>query len=423
MSLYGVMRTGVSGMSAQSNKLAAVADNIANQNTTGYKRAGVEFSTLVAEAGSEGYAGGVTSHGVFTNVRYGTGAQGNLVSTASATDLAVSGQGFFVVSNAAGTPFMTRAGSFVPDSQGNLVNSAGYYLMGYDLTQGSPSVVANALSGMTVVNVSSTKLTPNPTTSGSFNSNLPLSAPIVAAGNLPSANASTAQYTAKNSLVTYDNLGTKVTLDIYMTKKAANSWEVSVFNQANAPVGGGFPYTAAALATQTLDFSATTGGLATASATSINVNIPGGQTLKLDMSDMTQLSSDYVNNEAIVNGNSPSPLDRVDIGIDGTMASIFKDGSRVNSYRIPLATVPSLSSLTPLPGNVYSPSLASGDVRVGFPDSGGFGAIKSSSLEQSTVDLASELTDMIESQRGYQANSKVFQAGSDLLEVLVNLKT
>jgi flagellar hook protein FlgE len=116
MSLYGVMRTGGSGMNAQSNKLSTVADNIANVNTTGYKRASTEFSSLVLQSGTGNYNSG----SVETHVRYAISDPGTLNFTTSATDLAIQGNGFFVVNDARGTPFLTRAGSFVPDGQGNL---------------------------------------------------------------------------------------------------------------------------------------------------------------------------------------------------------------------------------------------------------------------------------------------------------------
>src|SRR5690606_15811521 len=109
-SLYGVLRTGVSGMNAQSNKLGTVADNIANANTTGYKRASTEFSSLVLSSGKGSYNSGA----VVTNVRYSISQQGPLVFTTSMADLAVQGNGFFVVSDEGGTPYLTRAGSFVP---------------------------------------------------------------------------------------------------------------------------------------------------------------------------------------------------------------------------------------------------------------------------------------------------------------------
>src|SRR5262245_24485312 len=122
MSLYGVMRTGVSGMAAQSNKLSTVSDNIANVNTTGYKRASTEFSSLILKSGSGNYDSGA----VETTIRYAITDAGTYQFTTSATDLAVQGNGFFVVSDASGNNFLTRAGSFVPDPDGNLYNTAGF---------------------------------------------------------------------------------------------------------------------------------------------------------------------------------------------------------------------------------------------------------------------------------------------------------
>ena len=130
MGLFGVMSTGVSGMAAQSNKLSTVSDNIANVNTTGYKRASTEFSSLILKSGAGQYDSGA----VETHIRYAISNQGHLQFTTSSTDLAVQGNGFFVVSDANGGNFLTRAGSFVPDSQGNLVNAAGFHLMRGELS-------------------------------------------------------------------------------------------------------------------------------------------------------------------------------------------------------------------------------------------------------------------------------------------------
>src|ERR1700674_194408 len=105
MSLVGMMRTGVSGMAAQSNALSTVSDNISNSATTGYKRASAEFATLLETNNTSDY----TSGGVNTNIRYGITNQGVIQGTTSTTDLAINGNGFFVVNNGSGTPFLTRA--------------------------------------------------------------------------------------------------------------------------------------------------------------------------------------------------------------------------------------------------------------------------------------------------------------------------
>jgi flagellar hook protein FlgE len=418
MGLYGMMRTSVSGMAAQANRLSTVADNIANSSTAGYKRASTEFSSLVLESGGSGYESG----SVETRVRIGVSEQGTFKFTTSVTDLAVKGSGFFLVGNENGQTYLTRAGSFVKDGSGDLINAAGYRLMGYSLAPGAPTPVANGTAGLAVVNIGALALQSDPSTEGNLFVNLPSNAGIET--DLPSGNAATAVYTAKTSLVTYDNLGNEVTLDVYMTKTNDNEWEVAVYNQADAdPTSQGFPYANGQLnAPTTLLFDPTTGQLDGSSPTSLDITIPNGGTVALDMSQSSQLATDYTLLDAAVNGNAPSEVERVEIDDDGTLYAVFENGARLATYRIPLANVASPDNLQPLAGNVFAPSVDSGDVQVGFAGEGGFGTMVSSALEQSTVDLASELTAMIESERNYTANSKVFQTGSELMDVVVNLK-
>jgi flagellar hook protein FlgE len=418
MSLYGMMRTGVSGMNAQANRLSTVADNIANSSTTGYKRASTEFSSLVVPSTGGNY----TSGGVNTNVRYGISQQGDLRYTTSGSDLAINGDGFFVVQDASGQTFLTRSGSFVPDAEGRLVNAAGYYLTGYSFANGTPSPVANGFGGLEVVQISDSELTASPSRNGTFTANLPVDAAVVT-GNTPADNAANSTYSEKSSLTVYDNVGREILLDVYFTKTGANAWEVTVFNQANATASTSFPYGAAGsapLATGTLSFNPANGQLT--SGGTLNIPVPGGQTLTLDLSKMTELGADYEVLEPEVDGNAPSGIDTIEIDDDGTVYAQYENGSFKELYRLPLATVASPDQLSVLPGNVFSQSSDSGDVRIGFPGEGGMGGVISGALENSTVDIAEELTAMIESQRNYTANSKVFQTGADLMDVLVNLK-
>lgn len=417
MSIYGTMRTGVSGMAAQANRIAVVADNMANVNTVGYKGSSTQFSSFILDSRTGSYNSG----GVTTTIRQSISQQGALQYTTSATDLAVNGNGFFIVNDAGGTPFLTRAGSFVPDGAGNLINAAGFQLMGYPLADGNPNVVVNSLAGLQPINISQVALEATPSTLGTFAANLDSNAPIVA-GLLPSSNDPNAEFTAKTSLVGYDNLGNAVVLDIYFTKTNVGEWEATVFNQADATPGTGFPYANPALTTVNLEFDPTNGRLAGASPNALSIAIPGGQTLELDLANMTQVAADYTVMQAKVNGNEPSAVNGVEFASDGTLYTVFENGDRRAAYRVPLATVASPDNLKATAGNVYSVGLDSGDVRLGFPGEGGLGSVVAGALEQSNVDLASELTNMIEAQRGYQANSKVFQTGSDILEILVNLK-
>ncbi|MGA2794060.1 MAG: flagellar hook-basal body complex protein, partial [Roseiarcus sp.] len=295
-----IMNASVMGMNAQTSWLATISQNIANSSTTGYKDAETEFSSLVDQAGAGNYsAGGVATNSVSMN-----SLQGSIVGTSTTTDLAVQGAGFFVVTNAAGDTFLTRDGGFVPDASGNLVNAAGYYLMGTNVQNGNAAPVANSLADLQKININQTGEQATPTTSGTLSVNLPSTAAVVAAANTPAGGGAT--YTEKTSLVTYDNLGTPVTLDVYMTKIADNpvgtpNWEVDVYNQANAAPGGGFPYSAAALTTQTLTFNPANGQLAGGSP--LSIAIPNGQTMTLDMNSTTQLAAAYAVNGATTNGN------------------------------------------------------------------------------------------------------------------------
>lgn len=418
MSLYGMMRTGVSGMNAQANRLSTVADNIANSGTTGYKRSSTEFSSLIIPQ----TAGNYTSGGVTTTVRTSISQQGDLKYTTSGSDLAINGDGFFVVQNSSGTPYLTRAGSFVPDGEGNLINAAGFYLMGYSFDAGPPAATANGFGGLERVSIAQEELLAVPSTQGLFVANLPVGAADVPLAQRPSQNAANATATQKTSLVVYDNLGSEVMLDIHYTKIGPNSWEIAVFNQAGAAPGAPFPYAAGSLlSTTTLTFNGTTGAL-TAPAAGVNIAVPNGGTFNLDVSGLTQLGMEYTELRVEANGNAPSGIESIEIGSDGTMYAQYENGSFRELYRIPLANVQSPDMLTALPGNVYTPSADSGDLQMGFPGSGGLGAMISGALENSNVDIAEELTNMIESQRSYTANSKVFQTGADLMDILVNLK-
>lgn len=417
MSLYGMMRTGVSGMAAQSNKLSTIGDNIANSGTTGYKRASTEFSSLLLQSGPGEYNSGAVN----TSVRYAVSQQGAFNYSTSATDLGIQGNGFFLVSDPNGTSYLSRAGSFTVDaSSGNLVNTAGFTLMGYDITNGDPNVVLNGAGGLKPVRVADVRLAANPSRTGAFAANLP-AADTAVTGSTPAANVAGSSYSQKSSLVTFDNLGSEVTLDIYLTKTSDSpiAWEMTTFDRADAAAGGGFPYASAPLSTQTLDFDAL-GNLTSAPTTALNV--PGGQTLTLDLTGMTQLADRYTPLNATVDGNAPSSVSSVTIDKNGVVSAVDLNGRKSPLYKIPLAFVTSADKLAPKAGNVFETTRESGGLQIGFANEGGLGSMVSGATERSNVDMASELTEMISAQRDYTANSKVFQTGSELLDVLMSLK-
>jgi flagellar hook protein FlgE len=434
MSLYGMMRTGVSGMNAQATRLATVADNIANSGTNGYKKSSVEFSSLVVPNTGTSYVSG----GISTQVRYDMSA-GNLQYTTSVTDLAIDGNGFFVVQDAAGKPFLSRAASFIPDGNGNLVNAAGYYLMGRSYALGEPGTTTT-YGDYERVTIPTTGLERVASSAGKLASNLPFNAPVYSGADTPKTNDITQADLEqamkegsiyKSGLTAIGNAGEPIRLDIYFTKTAPDTWEVAVFYQPDASASTAFPYkdalgnpVADALKDAELVFDPATGKLDPASAANFTIDLTSlnGNEVQVDVSDMRQLATDYTPLAAEMNGSRPSAIDRVVIDEDGILSVQYANGAMEKLYRLDLAYVQSPDQLSVLPGNVFQEGLQSGQVKFGKPNEISLGAIKSGAVENSNVDIAEELTNMIESQRNYTANSKVFQTGGDLMDVLVNLK-
>jgi flagellar hook protein FlgE len=401
MSLYGMMRTGGSGMNAQANRLSTVAENIANANTTGYKRASTEFSSMILPSSNGSYNSG----GVETSVRYSISDEGAKVYTTSASDLALDGGGFFIVSGANGQEYLTRAGAFTQDSEGNLVNSAGYTLMGYEYTEGvDPTVVVNGFDGLSEVNLSSDGLVAKGSTTGSMGANLPSGA---ANGDI-----------STTSLIVYDSQGNTRILDFNYEKTSDNNWSLEIVDRESGT----------SLATQALAFDAD--GVLTTTPTTVTTAAMTGiagtgahlGAIEIDLTKTTQLGYKFNPDGGSIDGNAPSKVAGFQIDDDGIVYVKYENGKLDPRYRIALANVQSPDNLIPQSGNVYSQGVESGVIVTGFAGSGDFGSVISGALESSNVDIAEELTSMIESQRSYTANSKVFQTGSELLDVLVNLK-
>ncbi|WP_313194383.1 flagellar hook protein FlgE [Shinella zoogloeoides] len=412
MSLYGTMRTGVSGMNAQANRLSTVADNIANANTTGYKKASTQFSSLILPTTGGAYNSG----GVTTDVRNSISAQGTFTYTTSATDLAINGKGFFIVTGSDGVEYLTRAGAFTVMNDGTLRNSAGFTLMGYEYSSTEdPTIVINGFAGLTEINLASGDLSVKASESGYLNVNLP-------------ANEEDG-YSKATSLVAYDSLGNTRKLDFTYTKVGVTAGPPPT-TQWDLRVSYTDPETdteTELLAPTTLTFGSD-GKLQTPeSITTDAMTIGGAELNALEISiggnakGTTQLAAAFAASGDI-DGIGPSGVSGYEISDDGIVYLKYENGDMAPKYRIAMANVQSPDNLKPLPGNVYSQSSDSGVIVMGYAGNGGFGTILSGALEDSNVDIGEELTAMIESQRNYTANSKVFQTGSELMEVLVNLK-
>ena len=434
-----ILNSAVSGMLANSNWLSNISQNVANSNSTGYKEIDTDFSALVDQSPGQTSAGA----GVISSSQSLNAAQGQIESTSVTTDLAIQGPGFFVVQDAGGNTLLTRDGSFVPDASGNLINAAGYYLMG----SSTPNVPVNSLAQLGKINVEGAADAAAPSTSGNLIANLPSTSTVIGpnstppiAVNLPASNTVPVTYTATTTMVAYDALGNPHTLDVYFSNTGAtagppavDTWEMDVYDHSAATAGGTFPYSSGPLVTQTLEFNPATGALNPGAAgvptdgSPMTIPVPGlagsgGASVALNLSQMTQLAAGFGVNSSTINGNAPGSLTGLTVGSNGILSFQYANGASQNGYTIPLVKVPSPDNLTSALGNAYLANDQSGSMQFGTAGATGLGTIASSSLEQSTVDLATELTSMVEAQSSYEANSKVFQTGSDILSILNNLK-
>lgn len=407
MSLYGTMRTGVSGMNAQSNRLSTVADNIANSSTVGYKKASVQFSSMILPTTNGAYNSG----GVETQVRYSISSQGTFSYTTSTTDLAINGDGFFIVKGDDGTPYMTRAGSFVLQDDGTLKNTAGYTLQGYPYDSDvDPTIVVNGFDGLQPVDLSGSGISAVRSLTGTLNVNLPNSAEVGVASDIK-----------KTSLTVFDSQGSSRLIDFTYEKINDNTWEVSAVERDTGTQ---------VLAPETLVFDVD-GKLVSPDPAELTLDpytVEGAEVgdptngILINIGATTQLASDFSVQLGKVDGNAASKVKGYEIDDKGIVSIAYDNGDLVPTFRVALASVQSPDNLNPVAGNMYTQSNSSGVVILGYAGSSGFGTILSGALEDSNVDVAEELTAMIESQRNYTANSKVFQTGSELMEVLVNLK-
>jgi len=217
----------------------------------------------------------------------------------------------------------------------------------------------------------------------------------------------------------YDNLGRSVILDVYYTKVSDNDWEVAVFDQSAAS-SGGFPYDGGALSTTTISFDPVTGKILNPPI--MDVPVPGGKNLKLDLYGTTQKAYDFVIHQGSVDGSPVVKVADYQVDSNGVLSAVYTNGELRSLYQLALAAVESPNNLSVISGTVYQRSADSGNITLGNPNDLGLGAIVSGSLETSNVDIADELAGLIQSQKMYTANSKVFQTGADILETIANLK-
>lgn len=430
MSVFGALYAAVSGLNANSNALGIISDNISNADTVGYKETSTDFSTLVTQSGAPSlYSPGGVQSAPFYNVSQ----QGVLQAESSPTDIAISGGGFFVVNSSAadiGETSFTRAGAFNVDANGNLVNSAGLYLQGQALTfaQGQAIAAGNfnqipaaTLNSLQTVNVTNNAGAAQPTANVSLVANLP-------ANDIAGTPESI-------SVPVYDSLGVSHSMTLTLTPTgAANQWSVAAalnnagastatiaagdnivqfnpdgslnaagttFNAANALSIGWDPAVSSGTSPQKLTFGVGT----------------DGQT-----NGLSQIGTSFTVGEINQDGVAFGSFSGVTIDNHGVVTANYDNGLHRAIYMIPVATFSDSDGLQSISGNSYLETNASGGALLRQSGEGAAGTIAPSSLENSTVDIATEFSNLIITQRAYEANSKIITTADQMLETLIQAK-
>lgn len=391
--------TALSGLDAESQALSVISNNLANLNTVGYKDARPQFQDLLYQQ--------IGSSGDGNPVQVGVGAkigavpalftQGSIQSTGVPTDVAIQGNGFFVIDNN-GLQTYTRAGDFSVASNGDLMSPSGGQVLGYAAVNGA----INPNATLSPISIPSGAVSP-PQATGNVSLGMNL-------------DASAATGTTFSTPVTvYDSLGATHVLNFTFTKTAANSWGYQVTIPA-ADVGQtGSPVS---IATGNLTFNGsgqltsptsnvtgiTVSGLADgASNLTFNWNLFGSNNSQL----VTQVSAPSATSSTQQDGYASGTLVNFNIQNDGVIQGIFSNGETLPLGQIAMATFGNQQGLVRNGANQFLASLSSGTANIGAPNTGGRGTLSGGALEQSNVDIASEFAQLILAERGYQANSRV----------------
>ena len=415
---------GLSGLNATSKNLEIIGNNIANSNTFGSKVSRGEFSDVYAAAlnGAGTNAVGIGTTLAAVSQQF---TQGNITSTDNPMDLAISGAGFFQVSDGANPALYSRNGQFKVNQAGFIVNNQGLRLVGYAADGTGVIQPGNAVA----LQLPTAGIKPNATTEIQMEMNLDSRAGTTApaAGAAIDFNDPTT-YNNATSLTVFDAKGQDVALTYYFQKSATDTW--NVFITANGAPISGTP--AAPVATTTLNFPSTGGApLSPVGPVAFNVlpatNAAGAQTLAmngvlLDLDGATQYGAGFGVTDLKQDGYAPGQLTGINIEDNGIVMARYSNGQSKPAGQIELATFRNPQGLQPQGGNAWARSFASGDPIVGVPGQGNLGVLQSGALEESNVDLTAELVSMITAQRIYQANAQTIKTQDQVLQTLVNLR-
>jgi len=444
MGIFDALTTAVSGLQAQSFALQNISGNIANSQTVGYKETDTAFDALVSQAA----LGQQTSGGVFAYSVASNGVQGTIQNETVATDMAINGQGYFVVTKPTGnsgtTPQFsgvndyTRRGDFQMDSNGYLVNGAGYYLMGIPV---NPATGAATSSSPQVLQFNNNFLPAQATSSIDYAANLPSAPPTgvlnpanytvgyspldTASGTVIGQDATTFtnQSLDGGSITAYDSLGNPVNVQLRWAETASaggnNSWQLFYQTNTNATgtqvawqnVGTTFTFNSSGQLTSPAASSLNLTGLA------VNGDTVGNVTLNYG-GNLTQFASSTGSvqvNSLTQNGFGAGSLQSLSVA-QGQIVGSFSNGQTVALADVTVATFNGQDSLQSLNGEAFAATPESGN-----PNFGGTGTVVGSSLEASNVDIATQFSQLIVAQQAYSANARVMTTADQMIQSLLTV--
>ncbi len=399
---------GLSGLNAASRNLDVIGNNVANTNTVGFKQSKAQFADVYANSLSSGTQPGL---GVKVAAIAQQFSQGSITASNNSLDIAINGNGFYRLSDQGAISY-SRNGQFHPDKDGYIVSSNGQRLTGY-----TANAVGQINSGAPAdLQISTADLPPRATTT--VNALLTLDSRESALSSAAFDPAVLTTYHSATPMPIHDSLGNSSTVSTYFVKTAANSWDVFAASEGTLLNGG------ARLGA--LNFLST-GGLDPSSPAIFNVTKPvttGANPVifGLDFTGTTQFGSEFGVNALAEDGYAPGRLTGFDIGTDGMILGNYSSGKSLSLGQVILANFANPQGLQIQGDNTWTESPASGVPLVGAPNTGGLGGLQSGAVEDSNVELTSELVNMIMAQRVYQANAQTIKTHDQLLQTLVNLR-
>jgi len=414
----------LSGLTAASQNLDNIGNNIANASTVGFKDARAEFSDVYA---TSLWGASATQIGIGTQVAAIAAqfTQGNITTTGNPLDVAINGTGFFRESNN-GVISYSRDGQFALNSSGQIVNSTGNLLTGYPadpLTGKISSAPPQPLS------LSTQPIAPTATTSAILSLNLDSTAtPPTTTTFSPTVSTS---YNSSTSMTVYDSLGNSHTMSLYFVNTAANKWNVyatidnaltnGVTGTTPNPIVTGMTFTSNGTFATDVKGAVGTGG-PPATFTLTNGATPLSIAVTLPAASTTQYGVPFSVSANTQDGYATGQLAGFSIDANGVISGRYTNGLTRAQGQIALANFTNTQGLIATGGNQYLESSSSGPPVVGTPGSGSLGAVQSGALESSTVDLTTELVNMITAQRVYQANAETVKTEDQVQQTLMNLR-